>query len=81
MGLGPIAQLVEQRPFKPRVPGSSPGGPSTNEAEFYARLFSWPRKPEKMSVSELGFGVAKVLFMISQLRHFYDLRHLLMFVF
>ncbi len=23
---GPVAQLVEQRPFKPLVPGSNPGG-------------------------------------------------------
>lgn len=29
MNCGPIAQLVEQRPFKPRVAGSSPAGPST----------------------------------------------------
>lgn len=26
---GPLAQLVEQRPFKPRVAGSSPAGPSS----------------------------------------------------
>ena len=27
--LGGIAQLVEHRPFKPLVPGSSPGAPTT----------------------------------------------------
>ena len=39
---GPIAQLVEQRPFKPRVPGSSPGGPSKQNASAKLGLFVWP---------------------------------------
>ena len=38
---GCIAQLVEQRPFKPRVPGSSPGGPSNEKSLACLGLFHW----------------------------------------
>ncbi len=42
---GPVAQLVEQRPFKPRVPGSSPGGPSN---------FSTPRPRGVLKLENLS---------------------------
>jgi hypothetical protein len=34
---GSVAQLVEQRPFKALVPGSSPGRPKPSKVAFYLR--------------------------------------------
>lgn len=40
---GTVAQLVEHRPFKPRVMGSIPIGPTTSNASFFKRgvCFLW----------------------------------------
>ena len=40
----PLAQLVEQRPFKPLVPGSSPGG----------RTFFFPEELAARTASSIG---------------------------
>ncbi len=36
---GPVAQLVEQRPFKPLVPGSNPGGLTEKQATRVVACF------------------------------------------
>lgn len=55
---GPIAQLVEQRPFKPRVPGSRPGGPSnrSHKKPLLNRVFCYTLNMD-IQVGVLGSGV------------------------